>query len=41
MEKIVTIRLPNDTWKKLVTLATKENRSLSQQVRHFIERGIK
>jgi len=39
-ERPATIRLDNDLYRRVATVAVEENRSVSGQIRDFIEKGL-
>jgi len=40
--KTILVRdLPRDVYEKLVKMAKEENRSVVQQIRHLIQKGVK
>lgn len=41
MDKAINIRMTTEMWKKVQAVAKKESRTVTQQIRHYIEKGLK
>lgn len=41
MDKMINIRMTTEMWKKIKAVAQKESRTVTQQVRYYIEKGLK